>query len=158
MIQDNYSEKTRTERGTAFVELALVAPVLFVMALVAFDGGMYLYSFISVQNAARAAALRNSGGRESAVDQVAACALVTDQLRGLPAITATPGSCDGAPLVVSSALCDSSHTCGTAASSADGQLAAIVVVQYTPPTLFRLPLAGPLSVRSTSQMKLRSAE
>jgi len=158
MIVANCSLKTKSERGNALIELALVAPILFVLALVTFDAGMYMYSFISVQNAARAAALRNSGGRESASDQSGACAIVTDQLRGLPAISAAPGSCNTAPLVVSSSLCNGNSACGDAEASADGNMAAIVVVQYTPPTLFRLPLTGPLTVRAASQMKLRSAE
>ncbi|MEP6537292.1 MAG: TadE family protein [Bryobacteraceae bacterium] len=153
----NFLQK-KNERGNAMVELALVAPILFVLALAAFDFGMYVYSFISVQNAARVAALRNSGGKESASDQTAACAMVTDQLRGLPAIPSTPGSCNSAPLVVSSSLCDGSSPCGGASGSADGQLAAVVVVSYTPPVLFGVPLSGPLTVRSASEMKLRSLE
>jgi Flp pilus assembly protein TadG len=157
MIQRRYfvSPVKEKERGSAMVEFALVAPLLFILSLVAFDSGLYIFSFISVQSAARAAAIRNAGSTESAADQSGACSVVTDHLRGLPAMTA--GSCAGAPLVVSSVLCNS-LSCGQTSASADGQPATLVTVSYTLPSLFRIPLVGPPTVTLASEMKLRSQE
>lgn len=146
------------ERGNAMVELALTVPLLCVLMLAVFDSGVYVYAFISVQSAARAAAMRNSGGTESAVDQATACTIVTDELRGLPSISTTQTSCASAPLVVSSVLCSGSGSCGSATSSADGQPSTLVTVSYTLPTMFGIPLAGLSVIRISSQMKLRSVE
>ena len=157
MIQRRYSSYPVKEcqRGTAMVEFALVDPLLFILSLVSFDSGLYIFSFISVQSAARAAAIRNAGSTESAADQSGACSVVTDHLRGLPAMTA--GSCASSPLVVSSVLCNS-LSCGQASASADGQPATLVTVSYTLPSLFRIPLFGTQVVKIASEMKLRSQE
>jgi Flp pilus assembly protein TadG len=150
--------RARGERGNALVEFGLVAPLLLWIVLVSFDAGLYMYSFICVQSAARAGAIRNSGGTESAVDQANACAIAKDQLQGLPSIAAATGSCTTSPLVVTSVLCSGSGACGSASSSADGTAATLVIVRYTLPSLFAIPLTGPPVVAAASQMKLRSIE
>lgn len=146
------------ERGNSLVEFALAAPVLLWVVLVSFDAGLYMYSFICVQSAARAGAIRNSGGTESAVDQVNACSIAKDQLQGLPSVAALTGSCTAAPLVVSSVLCSGNSACGSASSSADGTESTLVTVRFTLPSVFGIPLAGPAVVAASSQMKLRSIE
>src|SRR5262245_24266991 len=104
--------RVHSSRGNSMVEFSLCAPILFMLMLAAFDGGMYLYSFISLQNAARAVALRNSGGVDSASDQTMACVIATQHLAGLPSIPSPPSSCSQAPLVVTSVLCSGSDACG----------------------------------------------
>jgi len=148
----------KRERGNALVEFALVAPLLLWIVLVSFDAGLYMYSFICVQSAARAGAIRNSGGTESAVDQATACAIAKDQLQGLPSVAAATGTCTTSPLVVTSVLCTGSSTCGSASSSADGTESTLVIVRYTLPSVFAIPLTGPPVVAAASQMKLRNIE
>jgi Flp pilus assembly protein TadG len=148
--------RKRARAGNAMVEFALVAPLLFGMGLVVFDSGMYVYSFISVQSAARSAAVRNSGSTETATDQATACSMATNQLQGLPSI-GSAGLCTAAPLVVTSVLCGAS-SCGSATSSADGAAASLVTVKYTVPFVFGIPLVGPPVIAAASQMKLRSIE
>lgn len=153
--QHRIRSRKKRQRGTAMVEFALVAPLLWIVSLAAFDAGLYVYSFISVQSAARAAALRNAGSSESAADQAGACSVVTDHLRGLPSVNS--GTCTKAPLVVASVICNN-QSCGSANSSADGTPATLVTVSYTVPSLFRFPLVGPSVVTLSSEMKLRSLE
>jgi Flp pilus assembly protein TadG len=153
------SRRAGRRQGNALVEFALIAPLLLPIVLVIFDIGMYTYAFVSLQNAARAAAVRNSGGPDSAADQSAACALVIEELRGLPNIGSsfdTP--CAASPLVVTSVLCDDTTACIGTATSADGQRAVSVTVTYTPPALFRLPFVGPNSITRNAQMKVRNSD
>jgi hypothetical protein len=124
--------------------------------LVAFDFGLYAYAFLAVQNGARAAALRNSGGPESAVYHAGACAVVLEELRGLPNIgPAFQSTCGAGPVVVSSRLCSASSPCAGGPAAADGNPATVVAVTYTLPPLFRFPLVGPTTITRTSQMRVR---
>jgi len=149
--------KCSGEKGNFFIELALVTPLLSLLMVAAIDSGIYMHTFISVQNAARAAAIRNAGGRESAADQQAACSIAKENLRGLPGLPAN-STCTAAPLVVTSVVCEAHSTCGPSAASADSQPASLVTVRFTPSLLFRLPISGPVSITRTAQMKLRNRE
>src|SRR5580698_10877184 len=113
-LREESSMKIRlgNKRGSALVEFALMAPLLFPMLLAAFDFGMYTYAFISVQNAVRVAALRNSGGPDSAADQSSACSMVIKELQGMPNIGSSfQTACSASPLVVASASCNSTTPC-----------------------------------------------
>ena len=148
------------EKGTAIAEFALVAPLLFPLILVAFDFGLYAYAFISVENAARVAALRNSGGTGSASDQTGACSMAIEELRGMPNIGSSfSSSCNDSPLTVtSSLLCPSSNSCSGSSASADSQPAALVTVTYSVPDLFRFPLYAPQSIKRSAQMRIRNLQ
>jgi Flp pilus assembly protein TadG len=144
-------------RGVALVEFGMTSIVLFLMMLVTFDFGIYATSFIAIQNASRVAALRNSGGLESADDQATACQMAIAELRGLPGIDESFSStCDSSPLVVTSVLCDADTPCAGTASSADAEPAASVRVTYTLPDLFHLPNVGPGVISRTTQAKIRA--
>ncbi|MGH2353297.1 MAG: TadE/TadG family type IV pilus assembly protein, partial [Chloroflexota bacterium] len=47
---------SRSERGSAAVELALILPVLMMLLMMALEGGLFLGKHVSVVNAAREAA------------------------------------------------------------------------------------------------------
>ena len=141
------------------MEFALIAPLLFPMLLASFDFGMYTYAFISVQNAVRVAALRNSGGPDSAADQSSACSMVIQELRGLPNIGSSfQSTCSSAPLIVASASCSGSTVCNGSVVSADGAPASAVTVQYSMPVVFTIPLVGPSVITRTAQMKIRNVQ
>jgi Flp pilus assembly protein TadG len=151
------TRKNRGEKGNFFIELALVTPLLSLLMVAAIDSGIYMHAFISVQNAARAAAIRNSGGRESATDQQAACSIAKENLRGLPGLSSS-STCSAAPLVVTSVICEAYSACGPYPASADSEPASLVTVRFTPSSLFRLAISGPVSITRTAQMKLRNRE
>jgi len=142
------------------MEFALIAPLLFPLILVIFDFGLYAYGFISVQNAARVAVLRNSGGVDSASDQSAACAMAIQELSGMPNIGASfTSGCGGAPLTVTAVLlCPTSTNCTGSSASIDSYPAAEVTVTYSVPDLFRFPLIAPRSITRSSQMRMRSLQ
>lgn len=135
----------------------MTAVFLLVLTLAAFDLGMYAYAYISIQNAARAAALNNSGGLASSTDQEAACAIAVSETQGLPNVDPhSVGNCTSAPLVVATALCEGGTACLGSTASADGDAAAVVRVTYSMPPLFRITSAMPASVSRTAQMKVRN--
>ena len=145
------------QKGNALIEFALVAPLLFLFLFSVVDFGFYAYSFISVENAARAAASRNASGYDTADDQETACAMVIEELRGLPNIgSAFQTDCSSAPVQVSSVRCDASTACLGTVTSADGKPASAVTVTYTLPAVFRMPIPGPAAINRTFQMKVRS--
>jgi Flp pilus assembly protein TadG len=147
------------KRGNALVEFALIAPLLFPMLLAAFDFGIYTYAFISVQNAVRVAALRNSGGPDSAADQSSACSMVIQELSGMPNIGSSfQSNCSSSPLVVASASCSATTPCPGGSASADGSPASAVTVQYSLPSVFTIPFVGPGVITRTAQMKIRNVQ
>ncbi len=149
----------RGERGNAIIEFGLIAPLLLPLILVAVDGGLYAVAFVAVQNGVRVAAMRNSGGLDSAADQAQACSMIVEELRGLPNIGASFSSgCSTSPLVVSAVLCDASTPCLGSANSPDGSWAVSVTAQYTVPAPFRFPLVGPTVIARNAQMKIRNVE
>jgi Flp pilus assembly protein TadG len=150
----------RKEKGVAIAEFALIAPLLFPLVLVAFDFGLYAYAFISIENAARVAALRNSGGTDSASDQTHACLMAIEELRGMPNIGSSFSStCSGSPLTVtSSLLCPSANNCSGSSASADSQPATKVTVTYSVPDLFRFPLIAPQTISRSAQMRIRNLQ
>jgi Flp pilus assembly protein TadG len=150
----------RGEKGNAIMEFALIAPLLFPLILVIFDFGLYAYGFISVQNAARVGALRNSGGIDGASDQASACSMAIEELRGMPNVgTSFTSSCTGAPLTVSAVLlCPTATNCSGSSASIDSHPAALVTVTYSVPDLFRFPLIAPQSITRSSQMRMRSLQ
>jgi Flp pilus assembly protein TadG len=156
-FRENATNKKSAETGIAIVEFGFIAPLMLLLLLAVVDSGMYTTAFIAVQNAARSAALRNSGGTESTTDQTAACQIALTELRGLPGVPVA-GNCGSVPLSVTSVYCAAGSACGSAAGSADGRAAVLVSVRYTIPGVFRLPIVGPNQVSATSQMRVRSYE
>jgi hypothetical protein len=121
-----------------------------------FDFGFHAYALVSVENAARVAALHTSANTSTASDQSGACALAIDALRGLPNIgTSFSSTCNADPLTVTAAYCDGTTLCGSGSASADGGPAAFVTVTYRMPALFRLPIPGLIRLTRTAEMRLR---
>jgi Flp pilus assembly protein TadG len=127
--------------------------VMLMMMLVTFDVGIYANAFISIQNASRVAALRNSGGLESVDDQAAACTMAIAELRGLPGIGPSfTSDCTSGALVVTSVRCDSDSPC----ASGDPEPSVAVEVAYTLPGLFHLPNVGPGVISRITEAKVRA--
>jgi Flp pilus assembly protein TadG len=89
--------------GQALVELAILAPWIFFLFISVVNTGFCLVAAISVQNAARAAALYISSGSTVPASSAAsaACTVVTNQLQGLSNHGFFNGSCSSSgPLQV----------------------------------------------------------
>ena len=66
----------RNGAGHAIIELALIGLLVFLLFAVILNFGMFMYTGISVANAARAAALETGAGSGIALDQTLACNIV----------------------------------------------------------------------------------
>src|SRR5579871_4814093 len=101
----NNSPRSR-EGGNSMVEFALIAPWYFLLFAGTLQTGFILYGLISVQNAARSAAIHVAANQVAAADQAGACALVIRELQGLPLINSSfSSSCGGAPVTVTAHYC-----------------------------------------------------
>src|ERR1043166_4013017 len=87
----------RRTRGHAVVELALMSPWIFLLFIGILDFGFYAYSAISVENAARAAALYTSANGPT--DSSAACVYALQELRNAANIGTSVTTCPTAPTV-----------------------------------------------------------
>ncbi len=133
------------------IEVTLMAPWIFFLFVGVLDFGFYAYAFISVENAARSAALLTSQSKTSASDQMDACALVLSELQYAAYGRTLPTACQAAPLVVNATLLP-----GTGLDNAD---AAQIEVQYTTFPMIPIPgvLASSFVIDRVWQMKINAA-
>lgn len=145
--------QAKKSRGQAAIEIALMSPWILLLFAGIFNFGFFAYSVISVENAARAAALQTSGDNASADNTQWACDLVIEELRtlnnvgsGVSCPVCTPGSsCTAGPFTVQA----------TAVAGPDGSPASEVRVTYTTPPLFALPwLMGQMTITRRVQMRI----
>lgn len=129
------------------LELALFLPWFLFIFAGAFDWGHYAYALISVQSAARAAALYTSSGAGTAADAGGACRYALGELRRAPGVGAETTSCASWPVVVTA----------EEVTGADGAPASTVTVAYRTLPLVPIPglLPGRLTVARTVQMRVR---
>jgi Flp pilus assembly protein TadG len=129
------------------VELALLLPWYFFVFVGAFDWGHYAYALISVQNAARVAALRTSSSPGAAADSDTACAYALGELAFVSNVGGALASCNADPLVVTAAAVD----------GPDHAPASQVSVRYRTPQLIPIPglLPGRITISRTVRMRVR---
>jgi Flp pilus assembly protein TadG len=133
-------------RGQALIELAILAPWIFFLFIAVVDTGFCVVAAISVQNAARAAALYTSS---RSAPPGGSCAAVTQELQSMPNYAAVASAgCSSLPLQV---------TFLPLASGIDGNPASRVTVTYQTIPLVPVPLlfSGPVTLISTVEMPMR---
>jgi Flp pilus assembly protein TadG len=136
--------RRRGREGHSVVEIALMAPWIFLAFAALFDFGIYAYAGMATANAARAAALRTSAAAADVGDQTLACLQARRELRMLWNIPPTT-TCQALPLIVTA----------SAGTGPDGQPISRVTVQYQTPQLFPLPfLMGRMTLRRVSEMRV----
>jgi Flp pilus assembly protein TadG len=138
-------KRRKAERGGAMLELALLAPWIFFLFVGALDCGYFAYALISVESAARIAALYSSTSSTTATDSSTACTYVLQQLRGLPNVGSAVTSCSSNPVTVTAQIQNGS----------DGTAASLVSVSYQ--SLPLIPIPGLLQGRHiwTRTVKMR---
>jgi Flp pilus assembly protein TadG len=134
------------ERGGAMLELALFSPWIFFLFAGALDLGYYTYALISIENAARVAALYTSTNSNTATDGTGACTYALGELRTLPNV-GSMSSCSSAPLIVTA----------QAQNASDGTAASLVSVTYQSVPLIPIPglLKGQFTWTRSVTMRLR---
>lgn len=120
----------------------------------AFDWGYYAHALISTEDAARVAGSYAATSSSTATDSTNVCLFALEELRIVPNIGSAT-TCSGSPVTVTTALIGPGQT---NTNSADGQLAALVTVQYTTVQLIPIPglLRSQATFYRTVQMRLRS--
>jgi Flp pilus assembly protein TadG len=134
-------------RGGAVLEGALLMPWYVLLFVGAFDWGFYSHALISVQGAARTAALYTSTNSATAADATRACTYALEELRVTANVGSGVTSCAGSPVVVTV----------RALNGPDGRPASEVTVTFT--TVRLIPIPGLLRDQATftrvCQMRVR---
>jgi Flp pilus assembly protein TadG len=118
---DRRIDTKRSQRGNSVIEVSLMAPWILLLFICVFDFGFYVYAAISVENAARVAALHTSSNPRLTADQGTACFYAVQELQRTANVAALPASfgCAGDPLRVTAE-----------ATTVNGVRASQVTVQY----------------------------
>jgi Flp pilus assembly protein TadG len=160
---------TKSRRGQAAIEVTLMAPWIFLLFIAIFNFGFYAYTLISVENAARVAALYTSSISSAASDASGACYHAAQELSMMTNLTVTGSTvctCAGgtctlgtgtpAPLAVSVQAIPGA-SCPDAGYVVGGSQCSQVTVTYRGIQLFPLPyLMGKLDVTRTAIAKVRT--
>jgi Flp pilus assembly protein TadG len=135
--------------------MSLMMPWLVFLFVGAFDWGYYAHALISTENAARVAATYASTSSTTATDTTNVCLFALEELRIVPNIGSSTTCTGTSPVAITTALIGPGQT-NTA--SADGQLAALVSVQYTTLQLIPIPmlLKSQATFYRTVEMRTRS--
>lgn len=128
----NAAAKRRT-RGGAMLELALLGPWVLFLFIGALDWGFYAYALISLQSAARSAALYTSTSSATVADSATACSLVLAEMASLPNVGTV---CGVNPVVTAASV-----------TGPDSAIATQVSVTYT--SLSMIPIPGLLTKQFT---------
>ncbi len=139
------SHRNKRRSGNSIVEFAFLAPWYIFLFLGAVDMGMYCYSLISIQSAARVASLYTSSSSTTAADSTTACRYVLSQVRNLPNVPSTLTTCAASPVVVTAA----------AVTGPDGASASTVTVTYSLPVLAGIPGILPAQFSATRSVEMR---
>ena len=139
------SHRNKRRSGNSIVEFAFLAPWYIFLFLGAVDMGMYCYSLISIQSAARVASLYTSSSSTTAAYSTTACRYVLSQVRNLPNVPSTLTTCAASPVVVTAA----------AVTGPDGASASTVTVTYSLPVLAGIPGILPAQFSATRSVEMR---
>ena len=145
------SRRPKRTRGGAILELALISPWFFLLAIGALDWGFYGYALISLQAATRSAVLYTSTNSTTAAsngtNQDAVCSIVLGELRSLPNIGTSTTSCSNNPVVTMTPI-----------TGPDGASASQVSVRYQSISLIPIPglLAKQFTITRIGKMRIRS--
>lgn len=135
----------RSCRGSALVELALTFPMLFFLLLAVVNMGLYCYSLIAVQDAARMVALYASSSVGNG-NTSGACQYLLSNLSKLPNLSGVT-SCSSLPARLTL----------TSVTGPDSNPAVQVTVSYQ--TISLVPvygLPGQLTITRTVEARMRS--
>ena len=142
--------------GHAVVEVALMAPWIFLLFAMVFDIGFYCYAVIATQNAARSGVMHTSRSSSYVVDLTAACQIATRELRGLPNVSAALNTCAASAGAITDSLPIAVAVAAIAGPDATTLGAARVSVSYRSPQLFPLPgLMGRMTVTRIAEARVR---
>ena len=154
LLPHSFSQGNRRQRGSAVIEISLLAPWILFLFVGAFDMGMYTYSMVGVENAARVAAEYTSKSPTTAADTSGARTIACAEVAMLPNI-GTQANCNSGSgnLTVTAQALDNTTT----PASIDGKPTSRVTVTYTGNQLIPIPglLMGKLNLTRTIEMRVK---
>ena len=137
MVTNTKLGRKNRQCGHAVVEVALMAPWIFLLFIGILDFGFYAYSAISVENAARAAALYTSSDPTSVSDSAGACVYALHELQNAANIGST-ATCDSSGNIKASNKTIATITAAKASVAATDD-ASQVTVTYKSPGMIAIP-------------------
>jgi Flp pilus assembly protein TadG len=139
--------RARRERGSAVIEVSLMAPWIFFLLVGVLDLGFYCYAAIATENAARIAAEYSTSSPATAGDSAGACTYALQEMLMLPRITSSM-NCQSLPFVVTV----------TPVTGPDGTPASSASATYQTMPMIPIPgiLQGQLTLTRTVEMKVKS--
>lgn len=148
------SQSNRGRRGSAIIEISLLCPWILFLFVGVFDMGMYTYTMVGVENAARVAAEYTSKSPTTAADSAGALSVACAEVALLPNIggQANCNAGTGNFTVTAQALDNT-----TSPASIDGKPASLVTVTYSGNQLIPIPglLMGKLNLTRTMEMRVK---
>lgn len=138
--------RAERSRGTAVVEVALLAPWIFFLFIGVMNFGFAAYALISTENAARAAATYTSSDEAFADSTADACQYARAELNSLPNVRNLT-SCGALPLIVTASK-------GQCPSADAGSVCSTVTVTYQTVPMIAVPgMPGQLTVTRSVQLR-----
>ena len=135
------------QKGHAVLEVALLAPWIFLLFAGALDMGFYMRALIATQNAARVAAEYTSSHTSFMSDTTGACSYVLAEMSNISNVRGL-STCTDLPLKVQVST----------VTGVDGASASQVSVTYQTSQMIPLPfLTGKYTVTRTVQMRSRDS-
>lgn len=155
LVADPVRGNRPKQRGSATIEISLLAPWILFLFVGMFDMGIYTYTMIGVENATRVAAEYTSQNAAVASDSAGACTRALAEMAMLPNVR-SQSNCNsggGNTVVVTATALGSSPL----PASVDGQPATQVQVTYTGNQLIPIPglLMGTLNITRSLQMRVK---
>jgi Flp pilus assembly protein TadG len=147
-VRNSVLNRKRHSSGHAVVEFSLAIPWLFFLFVGVFDAGIYAYSLVSVESAARTATLYTSSSSSTQTDSGGACRYALAVLQSAANVGTGVTTCNALPVQVTA----------TAVSGPDSTTASSVSVTYQTPQIIPIPgiLMSRYTVTRTVQMRVKS--
>lgn len=154
LLPRSSSQNKRRQRGSAVIEISLLAPWILFLFVGVFDMGMYTYSMVGVENAARVAAEYTSKSPNVAGDSDGARRIACAEMVMLPNYNSSNCIAGSGNAVVTATKLDNSSASLT---SVDGKLATLITVTYTGNQLIPIPglLMGKLNLTRSIEMRVK---
>jgi Flp pilus assembly protein TadG len=133
-------------RGSALIEITLIAPWFLFLSVGTLDVGIYSYSLIALENAVRVSSMYTSKSPSLASDQAGACTKVLAEMTNLPNLVGV-STCSADPLIVTA----------SSVTGPDGQPASKVAVTYQTLSLIPIPglMLGQMTITRESKMRVK---
>lgn len=144
------------QSGHAVVEMAMMAPWIFLLFIMVFDLGFYNYAAIATANAARSGMMYTTRSSAYVLDTTMACQIALRELRGMPNVSSTATVCAANKNAITDANPVAVELFASAGPDGTTLGAGQVAVTYRSPQLFPIPgLMGRMTITRVAEGRVR---